>query len=334
MAHEPFFGRSSDSRNALGREAFPFAGYPPPEPIASRRWSRFAPLAAILVGAAYLVWRAGFTVKWDAWWASIPLLLLEVHAYISLLLFVPDTWDLDAIPPCRRVTIPESRVAILIPTYNETADILLPTVAAALAIRLPHETWVLDDGDRPEIWDLAQKLGANYLSRKEHTHAKAGNINHVLPLLDVDFVVILDADHVAEPGLLEKTLGYFDDPKVALVQTPQDFYNLGSFEYFGEHNEQNVFYRVLQPARNRWNAAFLVRHRRDRAAPRAVAGRGTCHRIDHRGYPHHHPPAPRRLEDRVPQRAARLGSGGIQRRPVPEPALPLGNRRHAGAAGR
>ncbi len=64
------------------------------------------------------------------------------------------------------------------------------------------------------------------------------------------------ADHVAEPELLEKTLGYFDDPRVALVQTPQDFYNLGSFEYFGPHNEQNVFYRILQPARNRWNAAF------------------------------------------------------------------------------
>ncbi len=260
MAHEPFSGRSPDSatahRNPLGREAFPFAGYPPPEPVAPRRWTRFVALAAMAIGAAYLVWRAGFTVAWDAWWVSVPLLLLEVHAYISLLLFVPVTWDLDAIPPCRRVTTPELRVAILIPTYNESADILLPTIAAALVVRLPHETWVLDDGDRPEIWDLAQRLGANYLSRKEHTHAKAGNINHALPLLDVDFLVILDADHVAEPGLLEKTLGYFDDPEVALVQTPQDFYNLGSFEYFGEHNEQNVFYRVLQPARNRWNAAF------------------------------------------------------------------------------
>jgi cellulose synthase (UDP-forming) len=125
-----------------------------------------------------------------------------------------------------------------------------------MAVRLPHETWVLDDGDRPEIWYLAEQLGANYLSRRDHDHAKAGNINHALPLLEVDFVVMLDADHVAEPELLEKTLGYFDDPKVALVQTPQDFYNLGSFEYFGPHNEQNVFYRILQPARNRWNAAF------------------------------------------------------------------------------
>ena len=247
---------STASWNPLGRKAFPFAGYPPLERTAARRWTRLAAVAAMIIGAAYLAWRLLFTVAWDAWWVSVPLLLLEMHAYVSLPLFVPVTWDLDAIRPGRRVTTGESRVAILIPTYNESVDILLPAVAAAVAMRLPHETWVLDDGDRPEIWHLSQQLGANYLTRNEHTHAKAGNVNHALPLLDADFVVILDADHVADPALLEKTLGYVDDPRVALVQTPQDFYNLGSFEYFGARNEQNVFYRVLQPGRNRWNAAF------------------------------------------------------------------------------
>lgn len=213
-------------------------------------------VAAILVGAAYLAWRVLYTVSWDVWWVSVPLFLLEVHAYIGLLLFIPVTWDLDAIPPARRVRRPEARTAILIPTYNEGTDILLPTVAAAIAVRLPHETWVLDDGDRPAVWELAQQLGASYLTRRDHTHAKAGNVNHALPRIDADFIVILDADHVAEPDLLEKTLGYFDDPKVALVQTPQDFYNLGSFEHFGARNEQNLFYRVQQPGKNRWNAAF------------------------------------------------------------------------------
>src|SRR5690606_35070727 len=198
---------------------FSFAGYPPPEPIGQRRWTRIVAVAAVIIGATYLTWRLLFTMAWDAWWISVPLYLLELHAYLGILLFIPSSWDLDARRPARRVTTPEPRVAILLPTYNESVDILLPTIAAAMAARLPHETWVLDDGDRPSVRQLAEELGARYVARAEHNHAKAGNINNVLPLLNVDFVAILDADHVAEPDILEKTLGYFNDPKVALVQT-------------------------------------------------------------------------------------------------------------------
>jgi cellulose synthase (UDP-forming) len=59
-----------------------------------------------------------------------------------------------------------------------------------------------------------------------------------------------------------RTLGYFDDPRVALVQTPQDFYNVESFEHAGtatekmQYHEQALFYRVIQAGKNRWGAAF------------------------------------------------------------------------------
>jgi len=49
---------------------------------------------------------------------------------------------------------------------------------------------------------------------------------------------------------------------VAIVQTPQDFYNVDSFEHQERSeekrnfNEQSVFYRVILPAKNRWGAAF------------------------------------------------------------------------------
>ncbi len=148
------------------------------------------------------------------------------------------------------------------PTYNEGLEILTPTIAAAAALRLPHETWVLDDGARPVVADLAARLGVRYLARADHAHAKAGNINHALGVIDADFIAVLDADHVAAPEFLVRTLGYFADPRVALVQTPQDFYNLASFEHADgddgsdRHHEQALFYRVLQPGKNRWQAAF------------------------------------------------------------------------------
>jgi cellulose synthase (UDP-forming) len=234
---------------------------PAPEPAARTTLIRAVAVSALLVTTAYLGWRALFTVNLDAWYLALPMLVLEVHAGLSLGLFAFSLWDVDARPwrlPLDRLP----RIAVLIPTYNEGAEILIPTVSAALALEPVHETWLLDDGDRPEIRDLAEALGARYLARPTHEHAKAGNLNHALGVIDADIIAVLDADHVASRNLLESTLGYFSDPRVALVQTPQDFYNVTSFEHgggvaYGEpFHEQTLFYRLIQPGKNRWNAAF------------------------------------------------------------------------------
>ncbi len=80
-------------------------------------------------------------------------------------------------------------------------------------------------------------------------------------MIDADLIVVFDADRVATPSFLTNTLGYFDDPRVAVVQTPQDFYNLASFEHSRTAaddglNEQSLFYRAIQAGKNRWQAAF------------------------------------------------------------------------------
>jgi cellulose synthase (UDP-forming) len=221
-------------------------------------------VVAVLATAGYLFWRAAATLDLSVWWIAVPLLLLEGHALVSLLLYAAPLWDLDAVRPPAPVHEYPGELAVLIPTYNESLEVLLPTVAAAVNIDLPHQTWVLDDGQRPEVARLAGALGARYLARTEHDHAKAGNVNHALQYVDADVIGILDADHVASRDLLRNTLGYFDDPRVALVQTPQDFYNDDSFEHhrsrggrFSQRfSEQEMFYRGLQPGRNRFNAAF------------------------------------------------------------------------------
>jgi cellulose synthase (UDP-forming) len=190
------------------------------------------------------------------------LLVLEIHALLSLALHTFDLWDLDAAPDPHRLRPAQLRIAVLIPTYNEPREVLLPTLAAAVTLEPAHETWILDDGARPWVAELARRLGANYRARIDHDDAKAGNINAVLPELDVDLIAVLDADHVAFAGFLTRTLPYFADPQVALVQTPQDFYNdEHSFEHieygFGRRfAEQDLFYRAVAAGRNRWNAVF------------------------------------------------------------------------------
>jgi cellulose synthase (UDP-forming) len=236
---------------------------------------RAVAVLAVLATTVYLVWRAAATLDMSVWWLALPLLGLEVHALLSLLLFMPPLWDLDAVQPPDPVDETSLRLAVLVPTYNEPLDVLLPTVAAAVSIALPHETWVLDDGERPEVAALADALGARYLARPVRDHAKAGNVNYALARVDADVVAVLDADHVADRNLLRHTLGYFADPGVALVQTPQDFYNVDSFEHQEQRasrwrpwprrsgeigsqrfSEQELFYRAMQPGRNRFDAAF------------------------------------------------------------------------------
>lgn len=244
------------------RAPVPDPSLPEPETRLRRYTIRAIALAALVASVVYLAWRVTATLDLAAWWASVPLVGLEIHATIGLALFTFSLWDLDRRPEHRDVTRTRTRIAVLVPTYNEGIEILIPTIAAAAAMRLRHQTWVLDDGNRPEVRRLARDLGVRYLARTEHAHAKAGNLNHALTVVKADLVAVLDADHVADPDFLVRTVGYFDDPGVALVQTPQEFYNHDSFEHEavagdGERfHEQSLFYRVLQPGKNRWGGAF------------------------------------------------------------------------------
>jgi cellulose synthase (UDP-forming) len=239
----------------------PALGLPAPETFVRRWTTRAVALLALVATIAYLIWRASSTMNPAGWYLSWPLLLLEIHACIGLALFTFSLWDVDRRPARGRFDERQS-VAVVIPTFNEGIEILLPTIAAAVALEPVHQTWVLDDGNRPAVAELARSLGARYVARPEHSHAKAGNLNHALRLIDADFIAVLDADHVARPAFLRRTLGYFSDPRVALVQTPQDFYNVTSFEHDASEvsgapfHEQALFYRLIQPGKNRWNAAF------------------------------------------------------------------------------
>lgn len=162
-------------------------------------------------------------------------------------------------------------VDVLIPTYNEDVTILRRTVIGCQAMDYPHKrVYLLDDGRRPEVKKLAQALGCGYRDRPDNRHAKAGNINHALPTLHGELVAIFDADFVPTQNFLQRTVGFFQDPRTALVQTPQNFFNedpvsvnLGLEGIV--NNEQTLFFRYIQPSRDFWDAVvccgtcFVVR---------------------------------------------------------------------------
>lgn len=205
----------------------------------------------------YIIWRGLYTLNTAAMVFSVVLLIAEIMGVINFFLFVLMTWNTDKI---KRQKAPSGvSVDVFVPTYNEDLHVLEATIVGCKHIRMPHKTYLLDDGNRDEVRALAKKMGCGYLSREKNTHAKAGNINEALLKTTGEFVVVLDADMVPQPDFLEKTLGYFNNKKTAIVQMPQEFYNLDSMQHQKSGSfwhEQQLFYHVIQPGKNNIDAAF------------------------------------------------------------------------------
>jgi len=220
--------------------------------IAKRLESRavFRKLAAIFIitlTAAYLIWR--LTIFSGDWGFSLAFYISEVLAFVLALVMILGTWSYrhrEAIPPA-----PSQKVDVLLPVYKEPVEMIRQTVRAAVKIRYPHTTYVLDDGKRDELRDLAEEFGAVYIRRPNNQGAKAGNMNHALKQAKGDFILVFDADHVAQPEAIEALLGFFEDEKVGLVIAPQDFYNLDSLQFMHHGkgriwHDQSRYYNVTQ----------------------------------------------------------------------------------------
>ena len=148
-------------------------------------------------------------------------------------------------------------IDVLIPTFGEPLSVLRETVAAAVAMDLPHRTIVLDDADRAEVERLAGDLGAEYIARPDHENAKAGNLNYALGVTSGDLVLVLDADHVAQQDFLARVIGYFEDANVAIVQTPQAYRNVSESPVARlAHDQQMIFYGPVLRGRNGSNSVF------------------------------------------------------------------------------
>lgn len=210
----------------------------------------------------YLVYRFRYTINPDALILSLSFFYADVHGFLSMSLFSFQLWN-----PLERKSpppIPGLSVDIYIPTYNEDIPIIRKTVLGCSNINYPHKTYILDDGNRPELAKKAAEWGCGYITRKERLHAKAGNLNNALPQTDGEFVAIFDTDCVPQPDFLDKTIGYFRDQKLAFVQTPHNYYNVDSFQFRVNTKkeklwvEQNLFYRLIMPGRDYWNSTFFA----------------------------------------------------------------------------
>lgn len=201
-------------------------------------------LASVTVGlgARYIWWRWGASLNFQALWFSIPVLLAETLSFIGLLFFIANLWKTQdyevkappkSIAECVHDGAGQDRplhVDVFFPTYNEDPELVRLSIHDARKLTYPHpidlQIHVLDDGNRPHMKAVAVEEKVNYITRSNNMGFKAGNLRNGMENTSGDFLLICDADTRVFPGFLEHTLGYFRDPDVAWVQTPQWFFDI------------------------------------------------------------------------------------------------------------
>lgn len=243
-----------------------------------RKWYLISTFLTLI----YLVWRFLFTIPIGfgvvSAIAGITLFTVEFLGMIEAAIHHSNMnkYEDVKVPKVPLDRFPE--VDVFIATYNESSDILYKTVNGCRYMEYPDKSkvhiYLCDDGRRPEIKELAQKMGVNYLDRMDNKHAKAGNLNNALNHTSSPLIVTFDADMIPKSNFLMRLAPFFIEQEIlneeleenereyiGFVQSPQAFYNpdLFQFNLFSENripNEQDYFYKDIQVARNRTNSVI------------------------------------------------------------------------------
>jgi len=152
-------------------------------------------------------------------------------------------------------------VDVFITVAGEPTEIVEATVKAASEMDYPDfQVYILNDGfvAKKENWREMEELAKKYspkvtcITRTQPGGAKAGNINHALSRTANPLVVVFDADHVPYRNFLKKTVGYFADPKMGFVQTPQYYKNYEVNEVTrAAWEQQEIYYGPICKGRSR-----------------------------------------------------------------------------------
>ncbi|WSH01682.1 glycosyltransferase [Rhizobium ruizarguesonis] len=247
----------------------------------SRNHSWTRAITCVVVGAIalrYILWRLFETVLpypnngLNFYWVWF-LFIIEILAFFEVVLFlvlmsryVDRSAEADRLAPdfFRGDEDELPTVDVFIPTYNEPLDVLERTIIGALALDYPQDklkVYVLDDQRRNWLKAYCEEKGAIHVTRPDNSHAKAGNMNNGLKVSSGDFIAIFDADFVPYRHFLRRTLPFFSDATIGIVQTPQHFFNTDPVQTnLGLENiwpdEQRLFFDEIAPSRDIWDVSF------------------------------------------------------------------------------
>jgi glycosyltransferase involved in cell wall biosynthesis len=161
------------------------------------------------------------------------------------------------------------KVSLQIAAYNEPPDMLIQTIAAAERLDYPNfEILVIDNNTKdPDVWRPVEE----YCRDRDHVRFvhvddwpgfKSGALNLALTEYtapDAELVGVIDADYLVEPDYLSSVVGYFADPQVAFVQTPQDYREYKGDAYLTScYDAYRYFFATSMPSRNERNSIIFA----------------------------------------------------------------------------
>jgi glycosyl transferase family 2 len=178
-------------------------------------------------------------------------------------------WLRPRMPPRMRSASRFPKVSLHVPAYSEPPALVMATLDALAQLRYPNfEVLVIDNNtEDPALWRPVeahcQRLGKRF--RFFHVDrlagAKAGALNFALRHTagNAELIAVIDSDYRVDPDFLAALVGYFDDPRMAFVQTPQAYRSWGRHRYLRMCNwEYRLVFATTLVSRNERMAAITV----------------------------------------------------------------------------
>ncbi|MCX7648317.1 MAG: glycosyltransferase, partial [Elusimicrobiales bacterium] len=198
---------------------------------------------------------------------SVLLLLGETYILIHALGFMLHIFMLgsEKKEPIKKEIIPgeEPSVAIVVAARHEPKDVVEGTIVTFKNLDYPNKSiYFLDDSSEQNYKDEADKIaerhGIKVFRRSERHGAKAGIINDFLKTMTEKYIAIFDADQNPMPHFLKEIIPILEaDPKLAFVQTPQFYSNIGeNLITKASAMQQSLFFEIICEGKNATGSMF------------------------------------------------------------------------------
>jgi cellulose synthase/poly-beta-1,6-N-acetylglucosamine synthase-like glycosyltransferase len=164
----------------------------------------------------------------------------------------------------------EPFVALHVPCHDEPPEVVIQTLEALARLDYPRDRYMVmvvdNNTHEPETWEpveaICQRLGFIFLHLERWPGYKSGALNYALALTppDAEIIGVVDADYLVRPDYLRDLAPYFANPRVAFVQTPQDYRDYRPESTFYQracYHAYRYFFDLSMPSRNERNAIIF-----------------------------------------------------------------------------
>ena len=160
------------------------------------------------------------------------------------------------------------KVSIHVPAYFEPPEMLKQTLDAVARLDYPNFECVVIINNTPDpafwqpIQDHCRALGQRFkfINAEKVEGFKAGALRIAMDrtAVDAEIIGVIDADYVVEPDWLKDLVPIFADPRVGLVQAPQDHRDgERSLMHYIMNGEYAGFFDIGMVQRNEANAIIV-----------------------------------------------------------------------------